>query len=214
MTNSKDFDKSIVDRNIGIPDGGVDISDLIHTVTMLEDEASKPFSSIPDPIYLSASMEIIAKALYYTPVDTGNLIGSLYIKPITRGFEIGYTADYAVYVHEITENHHEPPTRSKFLEDAAFEIQSDFRASHGVDVPIKIEYSPLRIFVGGLKTPGERITHSFRDKYKLHAVSLLDGSTSNIQNSITGLAGKLPKQFSNSSMFRDPTSDFDESIQI
>jgi hypothetical protein len=62
-----------------------------------------------------------------TPVDTGNLKGSHYVKmeesaagnPVAR---IGCTAEYAIYVHENLEAHH-PTGQAKFLE-TAFKLMS------------------------------------------------------------------------------------------
>lgn len=63
-----------------------------------------------------------ATSLSLTPVDTGNLRGGAYMRsydtPDGPGAEIGYTAAYAVFVHERTELHHKSPTQSKFLEEA------------------------------------------------------------------------------------------------
>lgn len=56
-----------------------------------------------------------------TPVDTGNLKGGTYTETITSskgtGVEIGYTAKYAIHVHERTELNH-PVGEAKFLEKA------------------------------------------------------------------------------------------------
>lgn len=35
----------------------------------------------------------------------------------------GYDTDYAVFVHEILDNFHEPPTKAKFLEDPVLEAE-------------------------------------------------------------------------------------------
>lgn len=71
----------------------------------------------------NAGIMIKGKALPLTPIDESNLRGSAYVNnPVITSqgpvVEIGYTADYAVYVHERTELHHAPPTQAKFLEDA------------------------------------------------------------------------------------------------
>ncbi len=63
-------------------------------------------------------------ALPLTPHDTGNLRGSWFSNVIQQGDNIGVEvgfgegATYAVFVHERTELHHDPPTQSKFLEEA------------------------------------------------------------------------------------------------
>lgn len=56
------------------------------------------------------------------PVEFGFLRGSGYVSDpvITAGgailISIGYSSEYAVYVHEIVTNYHKPPTMAKFLE--------------------------------------------------------------------------------------------------
>lgn len=56
-----------------------------------------------------------------TPVDTGNLRAGTYTELLeisgNVGVEIGYTANYAVFVHERTELHHNFG-QAKFLEEA------------------------------------------------------------------------------------------------
>ena len=42
---------------------------------------------------------------------------------VTLGYG-GSAAPYALYVHEITTNRHEPPTQAKFLEQPVLEAQS------------------------------------------------------------------------------------------
>jgi len=54
------------------------------------------------------------------PVDTGNLKGSAFTRQEGVGFDVavlvGYTAAYAVYVHELVNNRHKPGKQAKFLE--------------------------------------------------------------------------------------------------
>lgn len=54
---------------------------------------------------LEASYKIQGQANKKVPVDTGNLVGSSYVRKHQDGFmrvEIGYTAIYAAWVHEMT----------------------------------------------------------------------------------------------------------------
>lgn len=102
--------------------------------------------------------KILHKAIIYTPVDTGKLRNSVYIKMHGTGYEIGYTCEYAIYVHEIGVNHHKPPTQYKYLEDAAFEVITEYKAETGIELPVTIEYDPLRIFIGVDDAPGESLT--------------------------------------------------------
>ena len=82
---------------------------------------------------------IMALLQEYTPVDTGELLSSLY----RRHNVIGFSAPYAVYVHEQIDNLHKPPTRAKFLEDAAVMAAAvgDFKGRIG------ISYEPLEIYI-------------------------------------------------------------------
>lgn len=58
-----------------------------------------------------AGKDIIAEAQSNTPHDTGNLKGSAFVDPhiqqTSKGLlqEIGYTATYAIFVHEIDKNY-------------------------------------------------------------------------------------------------------------
>jgi len=68
--------------------------------------------------------KVFEKAQYYVPVEYGDLKASGHIEEYSTGrqfhavFTIVYDDPKAVYVHEMTENRHEPPTRSKFVEQA------------------------------------------------------------------------------------------------
>lgn len=70
----------------------------------------------------AAALLVLGTSKELTPVDTGNLRGGTYTKLFggrdNPGAEIGYTAAYAVFVHERTELHHKAPTQAKFLETA------------------------------------------------------------------------------------------------
>ena len=56
------------------------------------------------------------------PVEHGFLRGSGYVTdPVIMAdgtilISVGYSSEYAVYVHEIVTNYHKPPTMAKFLE--------------------------------------------------------------------------------------------------
>lgn len=70
----------------------------------------------------AAALVVKNESVRLTPVDTSNLRNSAYTETFqstgTSGVEIGYTADYAPYVHERIELSHAPPTQAKFLEEA------------------------------------------------------------------------------------------------
>lgn len=115
-------------------------------------------NELNDAAKLFIAYKIINKAIYYTPIDTGKLVNSIYIKPYKNGYEIGYTCEYAIYVHEISFNQHKYPKQYKYLEDAAFEVINEHKIDTGIEINVTMEYSPLRIFVGVDESPGESIT--------------------------------------------------------
>lgn len=82
---------------------------------------------------------IIGYLKLWTPKDTGNLRNSFY----RRGTELGYTAPYAVYVHENSNNLHSPPTRYKWLEDAAIQTATECSFIGRIG----ITYEPLAIHI-------------------------------------------------------------------
>lgn len=86
---------------------------------------------------------IMKRAIEYTPVKTGELRRSIYIKTIGSGIAIGYSKDYAIYVHEIGFYTHKSPTRYKFLEDAAIEVVLETQTNYDVT----ISYDPLEVYV-------------------------------------------------------------------
>lgn len=75
-----------------------------------------------------AALIIQRRSMQLTPVDENNLRPSAYAHaydtPSGPGAEIGYTASYAVFVHEVQATH-KPPTQWKFLETAIKEKEKD-----------------------------------------------------------------------------------------
>lgn len=65
---------------------------------------------------------ILGESVKMCPIEFGRLRASGYVTEPNIGpdgsitAEIGYSTDYAVYVHEILTNYHKPPTQAKFLE--------------------------------------------------------------------------------------------------
>jgi hypothetical protein len=72
-----------------------------------------------------AALEVKKRSLELTPVDTGNLRQSAYTRSygfLTEvGAEIGYTASYAVFVHEVKAAHR--TGQWKFLETALRQLK-------------------------------------------------------------------------------------------
>jgi hypothetical protein len=85
-------------------------------------------------LYKHAS-EVFMQSQYEVPVDTGALRSSGYVTtPYIVGKDVGVAivyggaaAPYALWVHEILENYHEPPTKAKFLEDPLTNSVEKFR---------------------------------------------------------------------------------------
>jgi hypothetical protein len=90
------------------------------------------FEAVSPNVCLEAVQPTFELSQYYVPVKTSDLKNSGYCE-ITgskgRVVEVGYakggSPHYAMYVHEILEYHHEPPTRSKFLQAAMMEDLSN-----------------------------------------------------------------------------------------
>jgi hypothetical protein len=80
---------------------------------------------------------IFGKALILPPVDTGALRGSGGVSapmqtPQGIGVDIffgGPAAPYAMYVHEIIGNYHNPPTQAKYLEQPFMERLPEIQAN-------------------------------------------------------------------------------------
>jgi len=101
------------------------VADLINSVE----------GAMPDVI-LNALIPTKTLAEYYCPKKTGALVASSYLAVTDRGaktrVELGFAKggepSYGVYVHEMVEFHHQPPTRSKFLQAAVNEDQENIRS--------------------------------------------------------------------------------------
>ena len=82
----------------------------------------------------AAALKVKAESQKLTPVDTGNLKASAYVSsPAIKNIpsaEIGYTASYAIYVHEMEYSRSgkkitHPTGQWKFLETALFSNQKE-----------------------------------------------------------------------------------------
>jgi len=65
---------------------------------------------------------ILTESKMICPVKTGYMRGSGYVSEPVIGYgqilaSIGYSAEYAWWVHENMEAYHHPPTKAKFLEE-------------------------------------------------------------------------------------------------
>ena len=92
--------------------------------------------AIAQAIYEEANV-IFAKSQVLVPVDTGVLRGSGGVSAPQMGsqgyfvdiFYGGPAASYALYVHEIIGNYHNPPTQAKYLEQPVMEAMPTIQAN-------------------------------------------------------------------------------------
>ena len=91
--------------------------------------SGKDAGKIVGQVILEEANMIFARAMILTPIDTGALRGSGGVSapmnmPQGIGVDIffgGPAAPYAMYVHEILGNYHNPPTQAKYLEQPFME---------------------------------------------------------------------------------------------
>lgn len=70
--------------------------------------------------------QVLERALYYCPVDTGYLRSTGHIEENENGScSVVFDCPYAWYVHEFTWREHDFPTRSHFLIQAVYEIEKE-----------------------------------------------------------------------------------------
>ena len=70
--------------------------------------------------------QVLERALYYCPVDTGYLRSTGHIEENENGScSVVFDCPYAWYVHEFTWMEHDFPTRSHFLIQAVYEIEKE-----------------------------------------------------------------------------------------
>lgn len=104
------------------------MADINITVTSPEDLAAqlREFArDFPTAVEASSWEEmrlVMNESQKLCPVEFGFLRGSGYVSdPVITAdgtilISVGYSSEYAVYVHEIVTNYHKPPTMAKFLE--------------------------------------------------------------------------------------------------
>jgi hypothetical protein len=108
-----------VNPNSGIKGLDIVLSNLNREIQLIKDRSMVGLGE--------AAMLVLAdveKTPPLIPVDTGNLRNSKFTTPIPpNGLEFGYTANYAIYVHEMMEsstgkkiNWSRPDSGPKFLE--------------------------------------------------------------------------------------------------
>lgn len=91
----------------------------------------------------SAKFENAARMIFklsqkWVPVKTGRLKKSAALEFIGGTWQISYQTPYAVFVHELMGNKHAPPTQAKYLEEAAYYVNSYLNAE-GYRILFKME---------------------------------------------------------------------------
>lgn len=75
-------------------------------------------------VNMSLAQEILERAIYYCPKDTGKLASSGRIEVLNDGCcRIYFDCPYAWYVHEFSWKKHTYPTRDHFLTQAIYEVE-------------------------------------------------------------------------------------------
>ena len=105
-------------------------------VNALKAGAEDTPQAIAQAIYEEANV-IFAKSQVLVPVDTGVLRGSGGVSAPQMGntgyfvdiFYGGPAASYALFVHEIIGNYHNPPTQAKYLEQPFMERLPEIQAN-------------------------------------------------------------------------------------
>lgn len=99
---------------------------MLEGQRQVEDNLRKAIQQIEgrtEPGLFEAALFVEGEAVRNAPIDTGNLRGSGYTQRVPGGAEVGFTADYAVFVHEIDKNY--TVGGWKFLERAVTENQNE-----------------------------------------------------------------------------------------
>ena len=82
---------------------------------------------------LICAMLLKRESQLIVPVDTGFLRSSCFVRQVPgsrhpKDVIVGYTAYYALYVHEDLYARHAPGTQAKYLTDPYHRLQSDFQS--------------------------------------------------------------------------------------
>lgn len=123
--------KKVVGRHIGVR---IVLEGMEELQKALKEGKEQSPRAIAQAIWEEANL-IFAKSQVLVPVDTGVLRGSGGVSAPQQGpqgfyvdiFYGGPAAPYALYVHEIIENYHKPPTQAKYLEQPLMEAQAELQ---------------------------------------------------------------------------------------
>lgn len=133
-------------------------------------------------VFATFESELYTRLAYYTPVDTGNLLGSIYAKQIGKyAVQIGFStrqAPYAYYVHEL-DNKHPNGGQKQFLLDAVTDAwQATFISSYYEDN--EQAQDAMQIVLAGL--------HYFIDTDKHKLAVTINGKFDNMYSIFDNLA--------------------------
>lgn len=116
-----------------MPQISVELKGMEHLKAVIELAGENARTQVPRAAF-EVGHEAFADSQRECPVETGALRGSGHVKtPKVSASEIeieiaygGPAADYAIYVHEDLDAHHDAPTKAKFLEDPVKKIAPHF----------------------------------------------------------------------------------------
>ncbi len=102
----------------------IKVSGIKQVQSNLQKRLKKIAGSVTERSMTAGVLQLASYASELTPVDTSNLINSQYtfVNPSAGGWKggVGYTADYAVYVHDDgPKNWQKSGAEDQFLEKAA-----------------------------------------------------------------------------------------------
>lgn len=113
---------------VSIGGGGSTKAQAAQVISNLEEVLRSVDGATPEAIEAGLRL-IFNKSQVYVPVESGALKESGYVDVVSGFFrhkgEVGYARNgqpnYAIMVHELVENQHQPPTSAKFLQRAVQE---------------------------------------------------------------------------------------------
>lgn len=108
----------------------VTVRGIEEVLKKLSEKQDKIKGAIAAAVYQEA-LDLEARSVKQVPVDYGTLRRSHYVAPPDNlnnpTAQAGYGTDYAVYVHEKTEVHHEPPGKAMYLKDPLDETKNGYK---------------------------------------------------------------------------------------
>ena len=106
---------------------GFGVMSAMNTISgQMEFISAHDMSGITAIVNQEIGMEVLERAKYYCPVDTGRLINSGRLEMLSDNTcRIYFDCQYAWYVHEFTWKNHQYPTCAKFLTRAMYEVMKE-----------------------------------------------------------------------------------------